>query len=227
MKKATATKEYLELCEKYKNIYGEKTVVLGQIGAFYEVYGLQDKQKNILPLTPVEEYSKITELSITSKNTYHNGLKVLFCGFQKQFVERFLKKITGAGYTAVIWDQEEQKPNSARKISGIYSPGTSFLNDSKNLSNNIVCIWINVYKEFTIKKQYISIGISNVDNYTGKVTILEIEKEFCDSQVGDVEMTFADITKLNETVSYVPKTSLNDGIKEFINWIKSNNKKYV
>ena len=50
MKKATATKEYLELCEKYKNIYGEKTVVLGQIGAFYEVYGLQDKKKNILPL---------------------------------------------------------------------------------------------------------------------------------------------------------------------------------
>ena len=178
MKKATATKEYLELCEKYKNIYGEKTVVLGQIGAFYEVYGLQDKKKNILPLTPLDEYSKITELSITSKNTYHNGLKVLFCGFQKQFVERFLKKITGAGYTVVIWDQEEQKPNSARKISGIYSPGTSFLNDSKNLSNNIVCIWLNVYKEFITKKQYISIGISNVDNYTGKVTILEIEKEF-------------------------------------------------
>ena len=178
MKKVTATKEYLELCEKYKNIYGEKTVVLGQIGAFYEVYGLQDKKKNILPLTPLDEYSKITELSITSKNTYHNGLKILFCGFQKQFVERFLKKITGAGYTVVIWDQEEQKPNSARKISGIYSPGTSFLNDSKNLSNNIVCIWLNVYKEFITKKQYISIGISNVDNYTGKVTILEIEKEF-------------------------------------------------
>ena len=70
MKKATATKEYLELCEKYKNIYGEKTVVLGQIGAFYEVYGLQDKQKNILPLTPVEDYSKITELSITSKSLF-------------------------------------------------------------------------------------------------------------------------------------------------------------
>ena len=95
MKKATATKEYLELCEKYKKTYGEKTVVLGQIGAFYEVYGLQDKKKNFLPLTPIEEYSKITELSITSKNTYHNGLKVFFCGFQKQFVERFLKKITG------------------------------------------------------------------------------------------------------------------------------------
>ena len=27
-------------------------------------------------------------------------------------------------------------------------------------------------------KKHISIGISNIDNYTGKVTILEIEKEF-------------------------------------------------
>ena len=95
MKKATATKEYLELCEKYKKTYGEKTVVLVQIGAFYEVYGLQDKKKNILPLTPVEEYSKITELSITSKNTYHNGLKVLFCGFQKQFRRLFCSDISG------------------------------------------------------------------------------------------------------------------------------------
>ena len=35
--------EYFELTTKYKAIYGENTIVLMQVGAFFEVYGTKKK----------------------------------------------------------------------------------------------------------------------------------------------------------------------------------------
>ena len=54
-----------------------------------------------------------------------------------------------------------------------------------------------------------------------KATGLNLEKEFVDAQVGDVEETHADATKLNLLIGDINKTSLNNGVFEFINWFKS------
>ena len=35
---------------------------------------------------------------------------------------------------------------------------------------------------------------------------------------GDVEVTYADITKSKELLQYHPKVKLEDGVKEFISW---------
>lgn len=37
-------------------------------------------------------------------------------------------------------------------------------------------------------------------------------------QPGDVDITFADISKAEKLLGYVPKTSINEGIRKFINW---------
>ena len=39
----TMMSEYFKLTEKYKKKYGEKAVVLMQVGAFFEIYGLKEK----------------------------------------------------------------------------------------------------------------------------------------------------------------------------------------
>jgi hypothetical protein len=44
----TIVKEYLDYTEKWKNEYGEKTLVLMQVGSFFEAYGLLDKDNNLL-----------------------------------------------------------------------------------------------------------------------------------------------------------------------------------
>jgi len=41
-------KEYFELTEIYQKDYGINTILLMQVGAFYEVYGLFDTTKNIV-----------------------------------------------------------------------------------------------------------------------------------------------------------------------------------
>ena len=39
-------------------------------------------------------------------------------------------------------------------------------------------------------------------------------------QLGDVESTYADTSKLEEWIGYKPKTSIKDGVSKFIEWYK-------
>ena len=39
-------KEYFNLCNKYQNEYGNKTILLMQVGSFYECYGIKNKTQN-------------------------------------------------------------------------------------------------------------------------------------------------------------------------------------
>jgi len=49
---------------------------------------------------------------------------------------------------------------------------------------------------------------------------IEAKKEFLPMQDGDVESTYADASDLIKDFGYKPKTSLKDGIKEFVKWYK-------
>lgn len=46
-------------------------------------------------------------------------------------------------------------------------------------------------------------------------------KTFLPMQAGDVEATFADIDSLKNQVGYEPKTSIEEGIKSFVQWFKT------
>ena len=39
-------------------------------------------------------------------------------------------------------------------------------------------------------------------------------------QPGDVRITYADITKAKKLLNYVPKVSIEEGMKKFIEWFK-------
>ena len=49
----------------------------------------------------------------------------------------------------------------------------------------------------------------------------EAIKEFTEMQSGDVYQTWADTAKLRKDYGYTPSTSLEDGIREFIEWFKT------
>ena len=40
------------------------------------------------------------------------------------------------------------------------------------------------------------------------------------AQIGDVDRTFADTRHAFKTYNYKPKTKINDGIKQFVQWYK-------
>mgnify|MGYP002519316734 FL=1 len=57
----------------------------------------------------------------------------------------------------------------------------------------------------------------------GKVLSIEPIINQLPMQPGDVERTYADISKAKALIGYEPKTSFEDGIKKFVEWYKENN----
>ncbi|MBR08978.1 MAG: NAD-dependent epimerase [Rickettsiales bacterium] len=54
----------------------------------------------------------------------------------------------------------------------------------------------------------------------GKELGQEVKMNFMPMQDGDVVSTYADTTELKEAVGYQPKTSIEVGVREFVNWYK-------
>ena len=60
--------------------------------------------------------------------------------------------------------------------------------------------------------------ISIIETSLGKKAVI-LEKEI---QQGDVEVTYADISKAKRMLGYNPKTKISDGVKKYIEWYKKN-----
>jgi len=155
---------YLEYTKTYSEEYGERTVVLMMVGSFYEIYG-ERSNGNAITGSRIEEIAKICDLSIAQKTGEY-----VMAGFTYTKIDKYLKKIQGAGYTSVVITQDPSNPK-IRNIEGIYSPGTFFNADASEISNNTMCIWIERVSHS--KSSSIVIGLANVDIYTGRVIIFE------------------------------------------------------
>ena len=60
----TIIDEYLEYQEKFENKFGEKTIVLMEVGSFFEIYGVvNDTEKR----GKIYEVADLTNLSISKK----------------------------------------------------------------------------------------------------------------------------------------------------------------
>ena len=61
-------------------------------------------------------------------------------------------------------------------------------------------------------------AISLIEKYTGKKAI----KNYMPIQPGDVERTWADLTKSRKLLGYEPKVPIEEGLRRFVNWFKEN-----
>ena len=136
--------EYFELTQKYVKEYGVNTILLMQVGAFFEVYGLGQENDHNVEKSQINEFAKICDLNIGDKKSSYKQYPVTMAGFSLYMIDKYIKKLQDAGYTIVIYTQKESD-KTVRELSEIYSPGTYFSLDSTcQMTNNITCVWINV-----------------------------------------------------------------------------------
>ena len=50
----------------------------------------------------------------------------------------------------------------------------------------------------------------------------DLKRRFLPAQVGDVESTWADLTKLKRLTNYQPNTNIKEGVKQFVKWYEDN-----
>ena len=86
-------KEYFDLTKKYCNEYGEKTILLMQVGAFFEVYGILDKKTNIISNSQILEFSRICDLAVVEKNVCVGKDNVVMAGVKDMILEKNIKKM--------------------------------------------------------------------------------------------------------------------------------------
>jgi DNA mismatch repair protein MutS len=168
--------EYFELTNKYKAIYGENTIVLMQVGAFFEVYGT----KKNTTASSIHDFSRICDLNIANKNTCIGQDSVIMAGFKENFIEKYLNKIQAAGFTAIVYVQDEQEKNITRSLAGIFSPGTYFSTDPTILTNNTMCLWIEYFepKMKILRGKRIDVGMANIDIFTGKTNVFQFSEMY-------------------------------------------------
>jgi len=175
----TLVYEYLELTKKHQKDYTKHTVVLYQVGSFFEIYGVKDSKTGEIKESQIQEVCQICQLNISEKKIYVEKDMVVMAGFRDYSLEKYLPKITEGGYTAVVYVQEKTADNKfIRKLDAVYSPGTYMSYDvdtSAQITNNIMCIWFELTKTSPKRLVY---GVSTVNIFTGASFMFEHDCPF-------------------------------------------------
>jgi len=208
-------KDYFEKTKHYTDEYGKNTIVLMQVGAFFEVYGMRNQTTRDITGSEISAFSSICDLNIADKKICVGKQDVIMAGFSTYMIEKYIKKLQNAGFTAIIYTQDEQAKNTNRSLDIIYSPGTYFSESNTQITNNIMCVWIHVSNKIKSREKEVNIGIANVDIYTGKTTIFQFNELYIDSPTTFDELErFASIYNPNEVIliGNVSDKELNDVI---------------
>ncbi len=168
-KKKLLTEVYFDLQQYFEEKYGNNTLILMEIGTFFEVYEVNNDELKIGKAKEIAELLNI-QLTRKSKAILENSVNnPLLAGVPAVSLDRYLSRlITTKKYTIVVVKQKGEMPNVKRYVSNIISPGTNFEYLSEPNENNIVSLMIDE------NAGIYSVGYAAIDVSTGKTICNEI-----------------------------------------------------
>ena len=95
--------EYLEHTQKWSKEYGKKTLVLMQVGSFFEAYSLRAMSKDdsgeegaIYGIdspygSNIEEFANINDMTIANKASFIDNKQVVMAGVGVAYIDKYLK----------------------------------------------------------------------------------------------------------------------------------------
>lgn len=176
MEKVLITQEYLDYHYKYQDIYGPDTIVIMQVGDFWEMYATLDKGPDLLRVSEMTNLARTRKdklKDVTISNPY-------MCGFGLISLDRYLKMFLDKNMIVIQVSHITPPPKPKRGVTNIFSPGTYTTYNSVQ-SNYIVSIMLqhDVYLGTTIT----SIGLCSIDTSTGICAVYEINGTIHDTQM--------------------------------------------
>jgi len=188
--------DYLNYTKKWKQEYGEKTIVLMQIGSFFEVYALKNPDGSYSG-SNIEEFASINDFVIADKHTCVGKFPVRMAGFGLTQIDKYVRKLQEHDYTIVIYKQDVNGKNTTRSLAEVISPGTYFGQETQELSNNTMAIWLDnsaCGRGKTTSKYFrnssggasslpstaseIAIGVATLDIFTGKTSLFQFSVDY-------------------------------------------------
>jgi len=196
----SVTEEYLNYHDKYVKKFGkDRTLVLMQVGSFYEAYSTKDKGPDLKKL------EELTEATIAHKGKDKSKIDInnpLMWGFPMVASLKFIGILIENGYRLIMIDQVTPKPNIKREVVAIHSPATYHETSYKPTSNfvAVICIEEIPQKNNTVLS---CVGMSAIDVSTGEVYLHESHSKLTDDKLGlDETIRFLNSLVPKETIIY-------------------------
>ena len=164
---ASVVVQYIQVLKKHEKLYGSDTVVLMQVGSFYEMYGIDNEIEKI---GKVEDVSRLLNMVMTKRDKKLPGnsrKNPLMLGFPCVALAKYVPVLLAEDYTIVLIDQVNTGLTIKREVTDVISKATYMEGDE-----NIVLMYLEKVK--SIKSgENISVGISVINVMTGKTAVHE------------------------------------------------------
>ena len=168
--------EYFDIYNEKVSEYGDKTCILYENGAFYEVYQIDNEYEKIGNASVISKI--LNDMKYTSKII--GKIEVHFIGFNTSCVDKFLPMLLSANYTVILVNQLEDsnnrtsKGNLKRGITKIYSPSLQPLDYN---SGNLLSLILDI-KTVKVSNKKNSISIHNINT-----SVCCVKNEYNDIEV--------------------------------------------
>ena len=172
----TLIDDYFALQEKYEKKFGEKTIVLMQVGGFFEIYGVVT---DTIKKGRMYEICDITNLNTSKRHSKTDPVSPknpLMAGFPNHSFDKWQDILLKHNYTIIKIEQDtngESKPS--RAVTEIISPGVNI--NSKNFSNNMLSLYLEEYTDSKTKQPILQIGVAIIDVTTGHTRVYETHSD--------------------------------------------------
>ena len=110
--------DYISYYKKYQKKYGSKTVVLMQVGSFFEIYGVDNETEKIVN---IKEITEILNITLSKKNKTSDDCSrknCLMAGFPSPALQKYMPILLQNSYTVVLIEQTTEPPNPKREVKG-------------------------------------------------------------------------------------------------------------
>lgn len=165
--------DYFDYCNEYTGKYGEKTVVFIQVGDFFELYAVQNKEDKLG--ADIFKIAELCNIIVSRKNKSINEISrnnPYMAGFPISAISKFIQVMLQSQYTCVIIRQVTPPPLPKREVTEIISPSTN-INVNSNDSNYLMVVYWDEIKELNTTINLLNVGISIIDITTGTIYIYE------------------------------------------------------
>ena len=213
-KKTLLTVTYFKLQRMFEKKYGENTVVLMEIGTFFEVYEVNNDEEQV---GKAKEIAELLNIQLTRKNKSileNSAENPIMAGVPAISLEKHLARIIQEQkYTVVIIRQRGLPPKVTRYLDTVVSPGTNFDFVIDQDENNITSLVVD-----QIKGIYL-VGYSAIDVTTGKCYYNEVHGTSEDKFFAlDEVFNYMNMHKTNEIVITFADKNINQ--KEVIDYLE-------
>ena len=173
-KNVSIFQEYIELHNKYNKLYGDKSIVLMQVGGFFEIYCKHTEKENLGPKSEI--LIGILNIIFSKKNKDTPNYYYM-AGWPTHSNDKYVDILLNNNYTVVIVEQFDNEmggnAKKDRKVTDILSPTTTITNVADYKSKFLMSIYFYKFKNRKTKKHQLNFSLSVIDLSIGKSFLYE------------------------------------------------------